>query len=391
VTEIAPPAALPSDSHEATWDDVQLIDPLGLEVGYRLIPLVDKNSDGELLKRIKSIRKKFAQEIGFLPPVIHIRDNLELRPNAYRIALKGVEIGAGGVPGPVARDQPGQVTAALPGAVTQDPAFGLPAVWIDVAMREQAQVYGYTVVDASTVVATHLNHLVVQHAAELLGRQEVQSLVERTGKDAPSLVEDLIPKTISLTTLQKVLQNLLEEGVPIRDMRTILESVSEHAGRGDAYEITAAVRLSLGRAITQQWYPGAGEMQVMGLDSNLERVLSQALATGANPGLEPGLAQPSDRHATGDAASTESRAAAGAAGAARAARDARALPAPQPAATESAVVRRSAGHARSKSLTSSGVPLEHSQIHRRDEPRRAASRARGTRRRCRRAVEPHAR
>jgi flagellar biosynthesis protein FlhA len=194
-----------------------------------------------------------------------------------------------GVPGPVARDQPGQVTAALPGAVTQDPAFGLPAVWIDVAMREQAQVYGYTVVDASTVVATHLNHLVVQHAAELLGRQEVQSLVERTGKDAPSLVEDLIPKTISLTTLQKVLQNLLEEGVPIRDMRTILESVSEHAGRGDAYEITAAVRLSLGRAITQQWYPGAGEMQVMGLDSNLERVLSQALATGANPGLEPGL------------------------------------------------------------------------------------------------------
>jgi len=265
VTEIAPPAALPSDSHEATWDDVQLIDPLGLEVGYRLIPLVDKNSDGELLKRIKSIRKKFAQEIGFLPPVIHIRDNLELRPNAYRIALKGVEIGAGEVfPGQWLAINPGQVTAALPGAVTQDPAFGLPAVWIDVAMRE--------------------------HAAELLGRQEVQSLVERTGKDAPSLVEDLIPKTISLTTLQKVLQNLLEEGVPIRDMRTILESVSEHAGRGDAYEITAAVRLSLGRAITQQWYPGAGEMQVMGLDSNLERVLSQALATGANPGLEPGLA-----------------------------------------------------------------------------------------------------
>ncbi|KAB0643782.1 flagellar biosynthesis protein FlhA, partial [Burkholderia territorii] len=291
VTEIAPPAALPGDAHEATWDDVQLIDPLGLEVGYRLIPLVDKNSDGELLKRIKSIRKKFAQEIGFLPPVIHIRDNLELRPNAYRIALKGVEIGAGEVfPGQWLAINPGQVTAALPGAATQDPAFGLPAVWIDVAMREQAQVYGYTVVDASTVVATHLNHLVVQHAAELLGRQEVQALVERTGKDAPSLVEDLVPKTISLTTLQKVLQNLLEEGVPIRDMRTILEAVSEHAGRGDAYEITAAVRLSLGRAITQQWYPGSGEMQVMGLDSNLERVLSQALATGANPGLEPGLA-----------------------------------------------------------------------------------------------------
>ena len=292
VTDIAPPAALPGDSHEATWDDVQLIDPLGLEVGYRLIPLVDKNSDGELLKRIKSIRKKFAQEIGFLPPVIHIRDNLELRPNGYRIALKGVEIGAGEVfPGQWLAINPGQVTAAMPGAPTQDPAFGLPAVWIDVGMREQAQVYGYTVVDASTVVATHLNHLVVQHAAELLGRQEVQALIERTGKDAPSLVEDLVPKTISLTTLQKVLQNLLDEGVPIRDMRTILEAVSEQAGRvTDAYDITAAVRLALGRAITQQWYPGAGEMQVMGLDANLERVLSQALATGANPGLEPGLA-----------------------------------------------------------------------------------------------------
>lgn len=147
-------------------------------------------------------------------------------------------------------------------------------------------------VDASTVVATHLNHLVVQHAAELLGRQEVQALLERTGRDAPSLIEDLVPKTVSLTTLQRVLQNLLEEGVPIRDMRTIIEAVSEQAGRiTDPYDLTAAVRLALGRAITQQWYPGSGEMQVMGLDSNLERVLSQALATGANPGLEPGLAQ----------------------------------------------------------------------------------------------------
>ncbi|KVD78428.1 flagellar biosynthesis protein FlhA [Burkholderia sp. ABCPW 14] len=292
VAEIAPPAALPADSHEATWEDVTLIDPLGLEVGYRLIPLVDKNTDGELLKRIKSIRKKFAQEIGFLPPVIHIRDNLELRPNAYRIALKGVEVGVGeAYPGQWLAINPGQVTAALPGAPTQDPAFGLPAVWIDTSLREQAQVYGYTVVDASTVVATHLNHLVVQHAAELLGRQEVQALIERTGKDAPSLVEDLVPKTISLTTLQKVLQNLLDEGVPIRDMRTIIEAVSEQAGRiTDPYELTAAVRLALGRAITQQWYPGVGEMQVMGLDANLERVLSQALAAGANPGLEPGLA-----------------------------------------------------------------------------------------------------
>lgn len=293
VTQIAPPATLPPESHEATWDDVTLIDALSLEVGYRLITLVDKNGDGELLKRIKSIRKKFAQEIGFLPPVIHIRDNLELRPNAYRISLKGVEVGTGeAYPGQWLAINPGQVTAALPGVPTRDPAFGLPAIWIDGALRDQAQAYGYTVVDASTVIATHLNHLVVQHAAELLGRQEVQALIERVGKHAPSLVEDLVPKTVSLTVLQKILQNLLEEGVPIRDMRTIIEAVCEQSGRlTDAHDLTAAVRLALGRAITQQWYPGNGEMQVMGLDANLERVLSQALGKGANPGLEPGLAQ----------------------------------------------------------------------------------------------------
>ena len=292
LVDVAPTAMTPVENSEASWEDVTLIDTLGLEVGYRLIPLVDKNSDGELLKRIKSIRKKFAQEIGFLPPVIHIRDNLELRPNGYRIALKGVEVGIGeAYPGQWLAINPGQVTAALPGTPTQDPAFGLPAIWIDTNMREQAQVYGYTVVDSSTVVATHLNHLVVTHASELLGRQEVQALIERMSKDTPSLVEDLVPKTISLTTLQKVLQSLLEEGVPIRDMRTILEALAEHAAKmPDAHDLTAVVRLALGRAITQQWFPGIGDMQVMGLDSNLERVLSQALATGANPGLEPGLA-----------------------------------------------------------------------------------------------------
>jgi flagellar biosynthesis protein FlhA len=292
LVDSAAPVAAPVENNEASWDDVTLIDTLGLEVGYRLIPLVDKNADGELLKRIKSIRKKFAQEIGFLPPVIHIRDNLELRPNAYRIALKGVEVGVGeAYPGQWLAINPGQVSAALPGTPTKDPAFGLPAVWIDTNLREQAQVYGYTVVDASTVVATHLNHLVVQHAAELLGRQEVQALIARIGKDAPTLIEDIVPKTFSFSTLQKVLQNLLEEGVPIRDMRTILEALCEQAGKlSDAFDLTAAVRLALGRAITQQWYPGNGEMQVMGLDSNLERVLSQVLTTGTNPGLEPGLA-----------------------------------------------------------------------------------------------------
>ncbi|MGE8330564.1 MAG: flagellar biosynthesis protein FlhA, partial [Paraburkholderia nemoris] len=292
LVDVAPATLAPVENAEASWDDVTMIDTLGLEVGYRLIPLVDKNSDGELLKRIKSIRKKFAQEIGFLPPVIHIRDNLELRPNGYRIALKGVEVGVGeAYPGQWLAINPGQVSAALPGTPTQDPAFGLPAIWIDTNLREQAQVYGYTVVDSSTVVATHLNHLVVTHASELLGRREVQALLERMQKDTPSLVDDLVPKSLPLTTLQKVLQNLLEEGVPIRDLRTILEALSEHAPKvTDAHDLTAAVRLALGRAITQQWFPGVGDMQVMGLDSNLERVLSQALSTGANPGLEPGLA-----------------------------------------------------------------------------------------------------
>ncbi|CAG9235078.1 flagellar biosynthesis protein FlhA [Paraburkholderia tropica] len=292
LADIAPAAVAPVENTEASWDDVTLIDTLGLEVGYRIIPLVDRNTDGELLKRIKSIRKKFAQEIGFLPPVIHIRDNLELRPNAYRIALKGVEVGTGeAFPGQWLAINPGQVSAVLPGMPTTDPAFGLPAIWIDSNMREQAQVFGYTVVDSSTVVATHLNHLVVMHAAELLGRREVQSLIERVQKDTPSLVDDLVPKVMSVTTLQKVLQNLLEEGVPIRDMRTIMESLSEHTPRlSDAHDLTAAVRISLGRAITQQWFPGSGDMQVMGLDANLERVLSQTLTSGPNPGLEPGLA-----------------------------------------------------------------------------------------------------
>ncbi|ALL63645.1 Flagellar biosynthesis protein FlhA [Paraburkholderia caribensis MBA4] len=292
LAEVAPQALTPTEGAEASWDDVTMIDALGLEVGYRLIPLVDKNSDGELLKRIKNIRKKFAQEIGFLPPVIHIRDNLELRPNGYRIALKGVEVGVGeAYPGQWLAINPGQVTAALPGTPTTDPAFGLPAIWIDTNLREQAQVYGYTVVDSSTVVATHLNHLVVTHAAELLGRQEVQALIERMQKDAAPLVDDVVPKMLPVATLQKVLQNLLEEGVPIRDMRTILEALSEHGSKiTDPHDLTAAVRLSLGRAITQQWFPGNGDIQVMGLDAHLERLLTQALATGANPGLEPGLA-----------------------------------------------------------------------------------------------------
>ncbi|WP_454752631.1 flagellar biosynthesis protein FlhA [Cupriavidus necator] len=282
--------AVAQESTEASWDDVTLVDPLGMEVGYRLITLVDRAQDGELLGRIKSIRKKVAQEIGFLVPVVHIRDNLELKPNAYRITLKGVEIGRGeAMPGQWMAINPGQVSGTLPGAATRDPAFGLPAVWIDAGIKEQAQSYGYTVVDASTVVATHLNHLIHMHAAELLGRQEVQALLDRIAKDSPKLTEDLVPKTITLTALQKILQNLLDEGVPIRDMRTILDVVAEHAPKvSDPNELTAMVRVALGRAITQQLFPNNADLQVIGLDAGLERVLSQALTNGG--GIEPGLA-----------------------------------------------------------------------------------------------------
>lgn len=285
-----PPVVASAEPAEATWDDVTLVDPLGLEVGYRLISLVDLAQNGELLGRIKSIRKKFAQDIGFLVPVVHIRDNLELKPNTYVITMKGVEIGHGEAwPGQWMAINPGQVGGSLPGTQTKDPAFGLPAIWIDSNLREQAQIYGYTVVDASTVVATHLNHLIHAHAAELLGRQEVQQLLDRISKESPKLTEDLVPKLLSLTTLQKVLQNLLEESVPIRDMRTVLDVLAEHAPNvSDANELTSLTRLALGRAITQQLFPGNSELQVIGLDGSLDRMLLQALTNSS--GLEPGLA-----------------------------------------------------------------------------------------------------
>lgn len=286
------PKAAP-ESQEASWNDVLPVDVLGLEVGYRLIPLVDKGQDGELLKRIRGIRKKFAQEIGFLVPSVHIRDNLELKPNTYRIQLKGVEIGSGDAfPGQFLAINPGRVAAEVPGNKTIDPAFGLPAVWVDATLKDQAQAFGYTVVDASTVVATHLNHLIMSHAAELLGRQETQALVDYVSKEAPKLTEDLVPKVLPLGTLQKVLQNLLDEGITIRDMRTILETLAEQAPRNtDADALTAQVRQSMGRAIIQQLYPGGADMQVMALDPQLERILVQAVSgSGEGATIEPGLA-----------------------------------------------------------------------------------------------------
>ena len=295
------PAAQP-EIQDASWDDVTPVDIVGLEVGYRLITLVDKAQDGELLRRIKGVRKKFAQEIGYLPPSVHIRDNLELRPNAYRITLKGVAIGAGEVNvSQYLAINPGNVSGTLPGLVTSDPAFGLPAVWIEADQREQAQILGYTVVDPGTVVATHLNHLLHIHAAELLGRMEVQQLLDRLGKDSPKLVEDLTPKLLPLSTVQKVLQNLLDESVHIRDMRTIVDAMAEHAARiQDPHELTALVRIALGRAIVQQIWPESEELQVMALDSGLERLLTQALHASPNSvGIEPGLADTLLREAVG--------------------------------------------------------------------------------------------
>lgn len=291
----AEPLPMPaSEQEEASWQDVAPIQALGLEVGYRLVSLVDKDQDGELLRRIKGIRKKFAQEVGFLPPAIHIRDNLELRPSDYRITLKGVEIGAGeSHPGQFMAIDPGMVSGQLPGEPVADPAFGLPAVWIDAHLREQAQSMGYTVVDAGTVVATHLNHLMSLHAAELLGRQELQALIEHMGKTTPKLIEDLVPKLLPLATLQKVLQNLLVEGVHIRDMQTIIETMIEYAPQSqDAGALTTVVRVALGRAIVQQIAPGNQELPVMALDNRLERMLLQALQTQGvdGGGIEPGLA-----------------------------------------------------------------------------------------------------
>lgn len=293
-------AAADAAAAEASWEDVSLVDPLGLEVGYRLISLVDHAQNGELLHRIRSLRKKYAQDVGFLPPVVHIRDNLELKPNEYRILLSGVEVGRGlAMPDQWLAIDPGEVAMKLPGTTTTDPAFGLPAVWIDVSLREQAQIAGYTVVDAGTVMATHLNHLMHRYGDSLLGRQEVQQLLDHVGKEAPKLVEDLVPKTVTLAQLQKLLRGLLREDVPIRDMRTIIETLAEHAPRlaaanpnatgPDAGELLSVTRVALGRAITQHWFPGEGELRVIGLDPKLERVLGQALTTSG--ALEPGLAE----------------------------------------------------------------------------------------------------
>ncbi len=294
----APPGTgdAPMAATEATWDDLAPVDTLGLEVGYRLIVLVDKarasSGGGDLLGRIKGVRKKFAQEVGFLPPPVHIRDNLDLKPSLYRITLRGAVVGEGeALPGQFLAINPGGASIQLPGTRTTDPAFGLPAVWIEERHRETAQMSGFTVVDCGTVVATHLSHLMQVNAAKLLGRVETQALVEHVTKLAPKLIEDVVPKMVGISTLQKVLQLLLEEGVHIRDMRSIVECLAEHASTvTDAAELAGRIRVHLAPVIVQQIYGATKELDVIALEPELERLVAQALTSPHGAVLDPGVA-----------------------------------------------------------------------------------------------------
>jgi len=278
---------------EASWDDLQPVDQLGLELGYRLIALVDKTRQGDLLTRIKGVRRKFAQEVGFLPPPVHVRDNLELKPSAYRITLRGVIVGEGeAFPGMYLAINPGGITTPLIGTATTDPAFGLPAHWIDEQQKETAQMVGFTVVDSETVMATHLSHLMQVQASKLLSRTETQQLVEHVAKLAPKLIEEVVPKMVSIAVFQKVLQLLLDESVHIRDIRTIIESIAEHAGTtSDPAELARRVRVALSPAIVQQIYGPTRELNVIAIDPGLERLLIQALGSASGPALDPGVAE----------------------------------------------------------------------------------------------------
>jgi flagellar biosynthesis protein FlhA len=283
------------ESRELSWEDVRPVDPIGLEVGYRLVPLVDANQGGDLLARIRGVRRKLSTDLGFLVPMVHIRDNLEFAPNAYRINLAGVPVGEG----VIYQDRelainPGRVFGKLSGIETRDPAFGMEAIWIEPSNRDHAQTLGYTVVDPSTVIATHLSHIVQTHAHELLGHEEAQQLLNTLAKSAPKLVEDLIPRIIPMSVLVRVLQGLLAERVPVRNMRTIVETIAEHAPRSqDPAVLQSQVRVALGRQIVQDIAGLRDELPVITLEPDLEMLLTNSLAGAgaASPGLEPGLAE----------------------------------------------------------------------------------------------------
>jgi flagellar biosynthesis protein FlhA len=286
------PALVPADPSEVSWDDVNHVDMLALEVGYRLITLVDKTQGGDLLARVKGVRKKFAQEVGFLPPSVHIRDNLDLRPNTYRVLLKGVVVGEGeAFNGMLMAINPGAGLISLPGNPTTDPAFGLPAMWIQTSLRESAQAQGYTVVDSATVVATHLHHLMQVNAAKLFGREQAQQVLEHMGKYVPKLAEEVVPKLTPMPVFQRVVQNLLDEAIHIRDLKTVVETLAEWGPRTqDPAELTKEVRIALAPAIVQQIYGPVPELSVIAIEPGLENLLVNALAPGANTSLEPGVA-----------------------------------------------------------------------------------------------------
>jgi len=287
--------ALAPEHKELSWDDVQPVDLIGLEVGYGLIPMVDSNQNGQLLNRIKGVRKKLSQELGFLIHSVHIRDNLDLSPNAYRITLNGVPVGESSVqPDREMAINPGQVYGELQGIPGKDPAYGLDAIWIEPGMRDHAQTLGYTVVDPTTVVATHLNQILSDNAQELLGHEEVQQLLDNLAKSSPKLVQDLIPDLLPLSVVVKVMQNLLSEGVSVRDIRTIAEVLAENGAlTQNPVELTAIVRVALGRAIVQKINGLEQDLPVITLEPTLEQLLLQSAQNAAEGsiGVEPGLTE----------------------------------------------------------------------------------------------------
>lgn len=284
--------AAPAPTAELSWDELRPVDPLGLEVGYRLISLVDSNQGGELMPRIKGVRRKLTQDVGFLIPSVHIRDNLELPANGYRVLVHGVPVATAEIhPDRELALDPGSALGPLEGIAGKDPAFGLDATWIQPHQRAQAETLGYTVVDPATVVATHLSHLIREHAPELLGHEEVQHLLANLAKSAPKLVEDLTPKALPLSAVVRVLQNLLVERIPIRQLRKIAEALVEHAPHSqDPATLTAAVRTALGRFIVQEIAGMSAELPVFTLNPQLERVLQES-TQGNGAALEPGLAE----------------------------------------------------------------------------------------------------
>jgi flagellar biosynthesis protein FlhA len=292
---VLPPAPVVSpEAKELTWDDVQSVDLIGLEVGYRLVPLVDKKQNGDLLARVRGVRRKLSQDLGFLVPAVHIRDNLDLAPNVYRINLAGVPVGESIIyPERELAINPGRVFGPIQGIATRDPAFGMEALWIEPGLRDHAQTLGYTVVDPSTVIATHLSFIIQSHANEILGHEEVQHLLDTLAKTAPKLVEDLVPRLLPLSIVVRVLQCLLAERVPIRNIRTIVETLAEHAAKTqDPILLMGHVRVALGRQIVQDIAGVGAELPVITLEPDLERLLASSLAgNAANPGLEPGLAE----------------------------------------------------------------------------------------------------